>query len=346
MLPYGAYGTHRGHCMPSSPLIDILENDLDPQVLALLLKDHTASRVLPEGEQRNIIWATDDYADLGEGYGYHNEIRPELVVGVHGRVIQPRVLKSREAQQNRSRDKAEVFTPAWICNVQVNLVDSAWFGRDGVFNTENEDRTWTVNTDKVSFPQGKTWMDYVRDVRLEITCGEAPYLVSRYDTVSGEAIPLGRRIGILDRKLRVIGENTETTGEWLKAAAVAFQSVYGYDWQGDNVVLARESLLYSFIDYYRDKFGKDPLKRSLLQIAYIVSWNIWQMDGLKCVIPGTCGQPVVEHSLFGDEVVQHPCEGCRTGDIHRHNGIYCLIRDWRKKSRDRQVEPFVNSISK
>ena len=345
-MPYGAYGTHRRHCMSSSPLIDILENDLDPQVLALLLKDHTASRGLPEGEQRNIIWATDDYAELGEGYGYYDEIRPELVVGVHGRVIQPRVLKTRECQQSRSRDKAEVFTPAWICNAQINLVDGAWFGRDGVFNNENDDRTWTVNTDKVAFPAGKTWMDYVRDVRLEITCGEAPYLASRYDAVSGRSIPIGRRIGILDRKLRVIGENTETSGEWLKAAAIAFQSVYGYDWQGDNVVLARESLLYSFIDYYRDKFGKDPLKRSLLQIAYIVSWNVWQMDGLKCVIPDTCGQPTVEHSLFGDEVVQHPCEGCRTGDIHRHNGIYCLIRDWRKKPRDRQVEPFVNSIPK
>ena len=46
--------------------------------------------------------------------------------------------------------------------------------------------------------------------RLEISCGEAPYLVSRYDTVTGETIPISQRIGLLDRKLRVISENTDT----------------------------------------------------------------------------------------------------------------------------------------
>ena len=44
---------------------------------------------------------------------------------------------------------------------------------------------------------------------MEITCGEAPYLVSRYDVVKGEIIPVEDRIGILDRKLRVINENID-----------------------------------------------------------------------------------------------------------------------------------------
>lgn len=51
--------------------------------------------------------------------------------------------------------------------------------------------------------------------RLEITCGEAPYIVSRYDAATGEIIPIERRIGILDRKLRVVNENTETEEDWL-----------------------------------------------------------------------------------------------------------------------------------
>ena len=92
------------------------------------------------------------------------------------------------------------------------------------------------------------------------------------------------------------------------------------------------------------KFGKDPLKKSINHIAYIISWNLWQMDGLKCVVPDTCGQPRIEHTLFGDEIVEAPCEGCRTGDIHKHNGILCLVRDWEKKPREKQVEPFVKSI--
>jgi hypothetical protein len=183
-------------------------------------------------------------------------------------------------------------------------------------------------------------MDYVRDTRLEITCGEAPYLVSRYDTVTAEPIDIDRRIGLLDRKLRVIGENTETSGDWLKAAQIAYQNTYGYEWQGDNLVLAREALLYTFIDYYEAKFGKKPLLKSLMGIAYIVSWNIWQMDGLKGVIPGTCGDKVTEiPTLFGDiERTVTPCEGCQKDDIKKHNGTYALIKDWSAKKKIRFID--------
>ena len=59
----------------------------------------------------------------------------------------------------------------------------------------------------------------MKSTRLEIACGEAPYLVSRYDMSTGELIvPPYRRIGILDRKLRIVDENTDTKEEWLKWA--------------------------------------------------------------------------------------------------------------------------------
>ena len=45
--------------------------------------------------------------------------------------------------------------------------------------------------------------------RLEMTCGEAPYLVSLYDTTSGERIPTRQRIGLLDRKLRVVKSDSD-----------------------------------------------------------------------------------------------------------------------------------------
>lgn len=327
-------------------IIDIREDKIlarSPELLATLLKDHTMSRV--KGHDCNIFWATADYASLGVGFQYGDQILPENITGQHGDVVQPRVCKDRDTQTARSRDKAEVFTPSWICNAQNNLIDAAWFGRKGVFNTELPDHTWVVNTASVTFPEGKTWLDYVRDTRLEITCGEAPYLASRYDTVTGEYIPLERRIGIIDRKLRVVSENCRTSGEWLDAAQTAYKSTYAYEWHGDSLLIARETLLYTFMEYYRRQFGRDPLDKSLKNIAYIISWNVWQMDGLRCVIPGTCGQPRVEHGLFGDEVIARPCEGCRTGEIHAHNGIQCLIRDWRKSPRNKQVEPFVKSIS-
>lgn len=312
---------------------DIKENDilaLSPELLGILLKDHTLST---DTEQVNIFWATDNYADRGEGYQYYDQISIEAITGSNGNVIVPRAVKSREQQQQRSREMAEVFTPSWICNKQNNLIDNAWFGREGVFNTEvdNHDGThsWIVNTEPVVFPKGKTWHDYVNENRLEITCGEAPYLVSRYDTVSGEPISIESRIGLLDRKLRVIGENTTTTGEWLKAAQSAYMSIYGYEWQGDNLVLAREALLYTFIEFFRDKFGKDPLLKSLQYIAYIISWNIWQMDGLKGVIPNSCGErKEVVVDLFGETEKITQCQGCKNGDIRAHNGIYTIIKDW------------------
>lgn len=327
-------------------IVDIREDAIlkrSPQLLATLLKDHTMSR--EKHCDYNIFWATNDYESLGEGFGYADPITVEHITGEYGSVVQPRTCKDRATQLHRSRDKAEVFTPSWVCNAQNNLIDEAWFGRKDVFNTETLDHTWTPTAQPIVFPQGKTWADYVREPRLEITCGEAPYLASRYDTVSGRFIPLPERIGLLDRKLRVVSENCHTTGEWLNAAKEAYKNIYGYEWQGDSLLIARETLLYTFVEYYRAKFGKDPLLKSVLGIAYIISWNLWQMDGLKCVVPDTCGQPRVENGLFGQEVIARPCEGCRTGDLRKHNGVKCLIRDWRKSPRERQVEPFLNSIT-
>ena len=310
----------------SPTCIDIREDDLlalSAEVLDTLLRDHTTGK--------NIFWATHDYEALGSEYSYHSEILPQLITGEHGMVIRPRVLKSKEEQTDRAKDMAEVFTPSWVCNAQNNLVDEAWFGRKDVFNTEDStNHRWQSNPRKIVFPEGKTWRDYVRAIRMEMTCGEAPYLVSRYDATTGESIPLQERIGLLDRKLRVISENVDVSGEWLEWAQTAYKSIYGFEWQGDNLLLARETLLWTFIEYYQAKFQKAPLIKSINYIAYIISWNLWQMDGLKGVVPDSCRNGVTEkiQTLFGEEEKTVNCTGCKLNDIRRHNGKYCLIRDW------------------
>ena len=314
--------------------IDIKENyirDLNGALLATLLKDRSSGKTL--------IWATDMYASRGVGFGPQDYITVKAITGARGSIIKPRTEKSKKERQQRIKNKAEVFTPSWVCNKQNNLVDNAWFGRENVFNTEvdNPDgyHSWIVNEDPIIFPEGKTWMEYVKNNCLEITCGEAPYIVSRYDTVSGEYIPVERRIGLLDRKLRVVNENVSTHNEWIEAARIAFQSTYGYEWQGDNIVLAREALLYTFIDYFHNKFGKNPDLNLLLEIAEIISWNIWQMDGLKCVIPNSCvkvpDKKAPQLSLFNEEQEEptlFDCPGCKKKDIKQHSGVYCKIMDW------------------
>ena len=293
--------------------IDISEtalNDFDHEVMEALLRDHTT--------QRNILWCTNDYEAYGKGFSEQDEITVEKITGEYGNLIRPRALKSKDEQKDRTRDKAEVFTPSWICNAQNNLIDDSWFGHEGVFNKENPDHTWTTNKEPVSFPDGKTWKDYVRETRLEITCGEAPYIASRYDTTTGELIPVEDRIGLLDRKLRVINENVDNHEDWLNWVQTAYQNVYGYEWQGDSLLIARETLLQTFFDYHAVKFGEDfPLqKKSIRYIAYIISWNFWQMDGLKFCPPG---EEPHEKNIFEPSNL-------------------CLIKDWRKPSNQQKIE--------
>lgn len=306
--------------------IDIKENyiyHLDNKLLTILLRDHSSGQ--------NIIWATDNYAARGFGYQSNDQITVQAVTGHKARVVKPRTEKSKKEQSDRIRNKAEVFTPSWICNKQNNLVDNAWFGSKNIFNTET-DNSWMATLAPVVFPTAtkKSWKDYVLDVRLEITCGEAPYLASRYDTVTGDFIAVPQRIGLLDRKLRVVTENTRNKDEWLKWAFKAYKSIYGYDWQGDNILLSRENLLFTFQDYYISAFSKKPDITALQKIAEILSWNVWQMDGLKYVIPNSCKESEeLQLTLFDDEIKKCPCEGCAKNDPFRHTGIYCKIKDWK-----------------
>lgn len=206
-----------------------------------------------------------------------------------------------------------------------NHCDEDWFRRAGVFNTENEDHTWTVTEGKIEFPKKKKWQHYVDSRRLEITCGEAPYLVSRYDVSTGERIvPTIRRIGMLDRKLRIVNENTDIYDDWLKWTIRAFEASYGYEYQGDNVLIARINLLLTFVDYFEERWERQPDEKLLRRIANKIAWNIWQMDGLKDTVP--LGKPYEEFpqmtffDMFGIEDEETP----------EYEAVPCKIYNWRR----------------
>ena len=288
--------------------------------MKILLKDHSSNK--------NIIWATRDYEYHGKDYKKTSRIFTRLITGNNGNIIKPRIEKRNSQQTSRSRGNGEVFTPSWICNKQNNLIDNKWFNRENVFNKENG-KKWETNNKKIKFFKEKTWQDYVIDTRLEITCGEAPYIVSRYDTVTGEFIKIKDRIGILDRKLRIVSENTNNQIDWLYWAKKAFENIYAYEFQGDNLLLARENILFTFIDYFNQKFNKNPDIDFLHEIADIISWNIFQMDGLKYVIPYSCkNKKKIISTLYGQEKREIQCIGCKKNYINQHNGIYCKIKDW------------------
>ena len=296
-------------------LIDINSYPVQ-KTLKILLQDKTT--------KKNIIWATDVYSDKGTGFHDTDHIDRMAIRGIDSINLQSRTEKAMKEQQERTRKKAEVFTPVWLCNKMNNYADEQWFGQKDLFNFENEaEHTWTVNENRVPFDEKRTWKSYVDSRRLEITCGEAPYLVSRYDATTGELIlPPLRRIGILDRKLRIVNENAQDNDEWLKWALRAFQSCYGYEYQGDNLLIARINLIMTFADYFRERMELDPDEKLLKQFADVIAWNIWQMDGLKDTVP--LGKPHEEyHQISIFDMFEEP----EQGDVDI--ALPCKIKNWR-----------------
>ena len=297
-------------------------------VLDTLLKDKSTGK--------NIIWATDPPEELQtvmyEPVTDKSQITTQQLGLTHYEVVLPRMMKQTDTQQQRTRKKGEVFSPAWVCNKMNNALDADWFrglgaGESaGQFTVELPQGWQTVET-PVQFPvcKGRTpaWVQYVQSRRLEVTCGEAPFLASRYDAATGEMIPVARRIGILDRKLRVVSENAATEDEWRKYATHAVQSTYGYEYQGDNLLLARVNLLLTYAEHLQARWQRKPTKEELQPIANIISWNLWQMDGLHLSVPGGKPQPETEQldlfSMFGAAEPQPPT-------------VSCKVKNWRKGS--------------
>lgn len=294
--------------------IDISEESLATRAAGLLphlLLDLTTGR--------NIIWVTNHYEHLGDAYSPKREITVESIMGEYRLLIQPRVEKSKAQRWERTKGRAEVFTPSWLCNEQNNQIDEAWFGRSNVFNTPIG-QSWIPRLGPISFDvRGRrTWRAYVDDRRLEAACGEGPYLVSRYDAVTGEPIGLDRRIGLLDRKLRIVTENTQDADEWRKWARRAVESVYGFEFHGDSLLLARENILATYEDYAVSALGVEPTAAELTSIATVISWNIWQMDLLT-------GRPPLQNDVSDEnqfDLFVDPGD-----DVARS----CRVRDWRAK---------------
>ncbi|MBR0260182.1 MAG: Eco57I restriction-modification methylase domain-containing protein [Selenomonadaceae bacterium] len=161
--------------------------------------------------------------------------------------IKPRAQKSHDEKIFRTRTQAEVFTPCRVVKFMVDAID------DGKI-----DSRW-----------------------LEIACGEAPFITTRYDAETGEDIPLDNRVGILDRKLRAM-PHAENKFSWAKRA---LQSVYGYEIQGDSLLIARANILLTVADF----LGEIP-DNDLAEFADIISWNFFQFDALN--------PPKVQGSLF------------------------------------------------
>lgn len=266
-----------------------------------------------ELKEGSVIWGTDSYA----GHQHKpSQAIPNSPTGV-GLII-PRVEKNKQEQKKRTKDKAEVFTPTWVTTLQNSLVDDHILGRKafGEFDPENM-KKWIPSKKPIFAKKDlERAFEYIASPRLEITAGEAPYLIHRYETTTGEMIPVKdsekrfARSGLLDRKLRVVSE-IATKDEWTEMALVALNSIYGYEWQGDSLYIARKNFVLDFIEFYEDFFGIRPSDELIFEVADIASWQLWQMDGLKMVTPESCSDD---------------CDACTRKLKRGHNGQMPALR--------------------
>ncbi|MBQ4198158.1 MAG: hypothetical protein II659_10000 [Bacteroidales bacterium] len=173
--------------------------------------------------------------------------------------VMPRYMKAAMDQKSRTKKKAEVFTPVSIVKKMEDSIDKDYKGSLG---------------------------DYIKKRVLEVTCGEAPFLTTRYDAATGEEISVQDRTGYLDRKLLCVPEVVGKEG-FIECATEALKAVYGYEWQYDSLFLARRNLLMTTLEHYYDRFGEEPAYELVSLWATIISYNIFRMDGVSMCFPET-----------------------------------------------------------
>lgn len=183
------------------------------------------------------------------------------------KTIQPRVYKRLEEQKARTKKRAEVFTPVKIVKKMNDYL-----------HEEAGEELVTANC-------------------LEITCGEAPFITSRYDTTTGEKIEFSDRVGLLDLKLQWYRAHKKTAMPWARRAV---ESVFGFEFQGDNLLIARVNVWRTIVEYlgFKPKWLPD-----------VVCWNFWQMNGLTmkvngitpCVMDWNSNVPVLFTSIRSSE---------------------------------------------
>lgn len=171
-------------------------------------------------------------------------------------VILPRYAKSTEEKTKRTKKKAEVFTPVWIIKKMVDEV----------------------------------WEDDLDETYLEICCGEAPFITTRYEPDTGVPIVFWDRVGVLDRKLQLALTRATTTDELINLMTRAVKSVYGYEYQPDSLYLARMNVMASL---WETVLEWDCEETDLIWcrisdgLENIVIGNFFWMDGLTGCVPGT-----------------------------------------------------------
>ena len=177
----------------------------------------------------------------------------------------------------------------------------------------------------------ESWQKAIRKRTIELTCGEAPFIVSRYDPETGQYLLIQDRYGVLDNKFKIAKTYINDEKNWVRWAYTALRTTYGYEFQGDSLFLARENVLFSFIEYMVEYWGHGPTVRQLAKAAEIISWNLFQADGLtKCPPYKAEIRPVARQlTLFEESETMQDEEGLIEEVMKVDEGVDCVFTDWK-----------------
>lgn len=155
--------------------------------------------------------------------------------------------------KDRVKKNGEVFTPDEIVNDMLDLTDNKMAEQLGVNSIDKIDD-----------------IEYIKNTRLEPTCGDGAILVR-----------------ILDRKLGRVQKIKNAGGNWKEALLLSVASIYGVDITADNIVMSKRRMLdviengntsvLSIADetpvgWQSEGFELDDELRSLVQL--ILDYNI------------------------------------------------------------------------
>ena len=174
--------------------------------------------------------------------------------------IVPRCIRNKAENNNKQKNKGEVYTPDGIINFMLNDIDDHILGTKGMFNNAVTDeygyaQHWITYHNKIDIGDNNyAWYKYVALTFLEITCGEGAFITRRYNQIDGEQIAQSERFGFLDRKLEIIRRNitSETTQDelvWLTLHALA--ATYGYEYSGKSLLIARINVYLTAADFIK-----------------------------------------------------------------------------------------------
>lgn len=111
--------------------------------------------------------------------------------------------------KDRVKKNGEVFTPDEIVNDMLDMLDTEMASKRGLSDVNEIDD-----------------YEYIKDIRLEPTCGDGAILVR-----------------ILDKKLGRVLKIQQQGDDWKEALLYSVASIYGVDITADNVVMSKRRLL-------------------------------------------------------------------------------------------------------